>query len=96
MWKGCGRGIGIIGCPTVTMEVAEELIFILEIKELGEVEEMTGNAERGKERTCPWTPTAVTGGDKGVWKLKAFRAPREREKKEDPGPESATRWRNAG
>ena len=34
-----------LGCPTVSMEVAEELISILEIGELGEVEETTGNAE---------------------------------------------------
>ena len=47
---------------------------------------------------CPSTLTAVTGGDKGAGlengggiKLKAFKVPREGEKKEDPRPESATR-----
>ena len=85
-------------CPTVSMEVANELIPILEIGELGEMEDMTVDAEWWKEKNCPSAPTAVTGGDKGAGlekgggiKLKALRVPREGEKKEDPRPESATR-----
>ena len=53
---------------------------------------------RSREKNCPSTLTAVTGGDKGAGlengggiKLKAFKVPREGEKKEDPRPESATR-----
>ena len=72
--------------PTVSMEVAEELISILAIGELGEIDKMIGNAEWRKESTCP-----STGGDKsaglehgGGIKLKAFRVPREGEKKGRP------------
>ena len=97
----CGKVAEVeleLGCPTVSMEVAEELISILEIGKLGEMDKMIGNAEWRKESTCPSTLTAVTGGDKsaglehgGEIELKAFRVPREGKKKEDPRPESATR-----
>ena len=49
----CGKVAEVeleLGCPTVSMEVAEELISILEIGELGEVEETTGNAEWWKKK----------------------------------------------
>ena len=85
----CGKVAEVeleLGCPTVSMEVAEELISILEIGELGEMDKMIRNGEWRKKRTCPLTLTAVTAGDKSAGlehgrgiKLKAFRVPREGE-----------------